>query len=304
MVGRFYADIEHSSFTLKGYIVTKIKSKGFTLIELLVVIAIIAILAAILFPVFAKVREKARQISCLSNEKQIGLAFTQYVQDYDETFPLIEIQNGGGGSGTSASWAGEIYPYVKSQNVFQCPDNQNNKSQLLVNNGDNNLPQLGGAPEVYESYAYNYQIANSYSQFSTAATPNGVVGADTIAFINEPAGKILMAESFAEYGLAYPDWDNGGNGFGDGVSSRLFAHHTGFTNYLFVDGHAKALRPLQTASLTPSPVNMWGNFNGNATGDGAGCGAYNGGTAQTNINCDYPTPNLIATLGYLQAHSQ
>jgi prepilin-type N-terminal cleavage/methylation domain-containing protein/prepilin-type processing-associated H-X9-DG protein len=88
--------------------------KGFTLIELLVVIAIIAILAAILFPVFAKAREKARQISCLSNMKQLGLGFTQYNQDYDEYFT---------GSGYyGQGWAEHIYPYVKSAGVYKCPD--------------------------------------------------------------------------------------------------------------------------------------------------------------------------------------
>src|SRR5450631_192882 len=97
--------------------------KGFTLIELLVVIAIIAILAAILFPVFAKVREKARQTSCLSNEKQLGLGFIQYVQDNDEHWPT----GGGGGQPTlGTGWAGTIYPYVKSTGVFGCPDDSTN----------------------------------------------------------------------------------------------------------------------------------------------------------------------------------
>jgi len=92
--------------------------KAFTLIELLVVIAIIAILAAILFPVFAKVREKARTISCLSNMKQMGLAFTQYNQDNDEKNPngINNFYPGGNG------WAGQLYPYVKSEKVYFCPD--------------------------------------------------------------------------------------------------------------------------------------------------------------------------------------
>src|SRR6187402_2037112 len=93
----------------------KLKS-GFTLIELLVVIAIIAILTAILFPVFAQVREKARQTTCLSNEKQIGLGITQYVQDYDET-----------NATTWATWQTVINPYMKSHEVYRCPDNPYNK---------------------------------------------------------------------------------------------------------------------------------------------------------------------------------
>src|ERR1700729_3180729 len=93
------------------------KNKGFTLIELLVVIAIIAILAAILFPVFAKAREKARQTACLSNEKQMGTAVMMYVQDYDEHMPSVWDTN------TGLTWADEIYPYVKSLGVFVCPSN-------------------------------------------------------------------------------------------------------------------------------------------------------------------------------------
>src|SRR5579872_1765147 len=95
------------------------RNKGFTLIELLVVIAIIAILAAILFPVFAKVREKARQTSCLSNEKQLGLGFVQYVQDNDETYPLDGAYSG---TDLGQGWGGQIYPYVKSTGVYHCPD--------------------------------------------------------------------------------------------------------------------------------------------------------------------------------------
>ncbi len=93
------------------------KRKGFTLIELLVVIAIIAILAAILFPVFAKARDKARQTACLSNMKQIALGMTQYIQDFDETTPP-GLYSWGGGTG----WASQIYPYVKSVQTFTCPN--------------------------------------------------------------------------------------------------------------------------------------------------------------------------------------
>jgi len=102
--------------------------RGFTLIELLVVIAIIAILAAILFPVFAKAREKARQTTCLNNCKQMGLAVMQYVQDYDEVFPFADISLATpalrpytGGSNATHKWADMIYPYVLNKQVFLCP---------------------------------------------------------------------------------------------------------------------------------------------------------------------------------------
>lgn len=100
--------------------------RGFTLIELLVVIAIIAILAAILFPVFAKAREKARQSSCLSNEKQIALGFLQYAQDYDERFPLNPGGTEWSGSGTNwlqdpGCWFKSIDPYLKNTQILLCP---------------------------------------------------------------------------------------------------------------------------------------------------------------------------------------
>jgi prepilin-type N-terminal cleavage/methylation domain-containing protein len=98
---------------------------GFTLIELLVVIAIIAILASILFPVFARAREQARKASCASNEKQIALAMLQYAQDYDEQLPAFSQGTGykgstGYGGGDGIRWADMIFPYVKSRQVFDC----------------------------------------------------------------------------------------------------------------------------------------------------------------------------------------
>ncbi len=97
------------------------RKSGFTLIELLVVIAIIAILAAILFPVFAQAREKARQISCTSNMKQIGLAILQYQQDYDEAYPSSDWWNVPGGT-SPVGWPTRVQPYIKNLAVFGCPD--------------------------------------------------------------------------------------------------------------------------------------------------------------------------------------
>src|SRR5713101_3624685 len=101
---------------------------AFTLIELLVVIAIIAILAAILFPVFAQAREAARKATCISNTRQIGLALMQYCQDYDETVVPNNNQVTGSASSTWLSWPDFLQPYIKNKQVFICPSSSRNSS--------------------------------------------------------------------------------------------------------------------------------------------------------------------------------
>src|SRR5438034_1010063 len=96
------------------------KRRGFTLIELLVVIAIIAILAAILFPVFAQAREKARQSSCLSNHKQVAMGVLMYVQDYDETFPQYDFL----ATGVRIMWFQAVASYLKANQIYKCPSLQ------------------------------------------------------------------------------------------------------------------------------------------------------------------------------------
>jgi len=167
---------------------------AFTLIELLVVIAIISILAAILFPVFATAREKARQTACASNLKQLGLGFLQYVQDYDEEFPA-GVKNWNG-LDIGVGWGGQLYPYVKSTQVYTCPDD---------------LTRNLGQPAVYTvvSYAVNSNlfgagtdgrgIACNYSKLvmpvqtvmlceimGEAAAYDGLGGWDGAAWVTQP----------------------------------------------------------------------------------------------------------------------
>ena len=277
----------------------KPQKRGFTLIELLVVIAIIAILAAILFPVFQKVRENARAASCASNEKQLGLAFVQYVQDSDETYPMINLQ--GGKYGDEENWEQAIYPYVKAAGVYECPDNiyaaefqsdgTGRNSDHTCKNGDTTPPTscaINGAPFLPVSYALNYSVGQSYDSalepgspgYTGSRGPNNSAMPITLSFIQEPSSKLLVTDTAGEYGLGYWDWLNGGGQFNSGFTnpqnSRGFIPHNGRWNCLFLDGHVKALTPVQTAS----PINMWGSFQTNTAADGPNCGVT------ININCD------------------
>ncbi|MDR3709316.1 MAG: DUF1559 domain-containing protein [Capsulimonadaceae bacterium] len=143
---------------------------AFTLIELLIVIAIIAILAAILFPVFATAREKARQSTCISNLKQIGVAFTQYEQDYDEMTPC--------GSVNKAGWAGYIFPYVKSNAAFLCPDD------TYVN-----------ANSAYQTESYCMNLWLNW------AVPSGKQNAVSIVQMTAPASTVLICETYGGFFL-------------------------------------------------------------------------------------------------------
>ena len=135
------------------------KRKGFTLIELLVVIAIIAILAAILFPVFQKVRENARRAACQSNFKQINLGMMMYIQDYDETWPARTITDNIYGGGPYQSWAFALQPFIKSTGVWQCPDD---RTSIGFGNQDFNATNdIAKSYAVVEQYHDQTQPGNA-----------------------------------------------------------------------------------------------------------------------------------------------
>ncbi len=199
---------------------------GFTLIELLVVIAIIAILAAILFPVFAKAREKARESSCLSNAKQLGLAFMMYIQDYDSRFPLPEKD------GAGVSWARRIMPYVKNTGIFACPS-------------DAHTPEGPPNPDGIKylcSYGYNYWMGHDY-------VGGWVLRLRSEADIEYPANTVMTFESkdwLAGTGYGYdtlqqPEWASGF--YWDAATKRgsCPGRHNGLDNLSFCDGHAKGV---------------------------------------------------------------
>lgn len=205
------------------------RNRAFTLIELLVVVAIIAILAAILFPVFARARENARRASCQSNLRQLGLAVQQYVQDYDERLPNSVY--GTDGENVSGGWVfyssydlegktsvfdvsqGSLYPYTKSTQLYICPSDT--------------VGRISG---------------NSYSMGYCLSTDGGVpfaAGKNTAAF-GYTAQTLLLAEQESSPGGS----TNDANGFADlGGKWDISDRHLQTGNVLFLDGHVKAMRP-------------------------------------------------------------
>jgi prepilin-type N-terminal cleavage/methylation domain-containing protein/prepilin-type processing-associated H-X9-DG protein len=220
---------------------------GFTLIELLVVIAIIAVLAAILFPVFAQARAKARQTACLSNKKQIGSALLMYLQDFDEALPAPDWgavpgyagpersafawQPGSGATSPGPNapcWADVFQPYIKSTDAFRCPDDDS---------GNGTVGNVAGAPRLVGqplSYALNkfFYNTNTGKHFGT-----NYDGSATYTMMKNPASKIYIAEVYSVQAieLVTPSDSVAPAGYRTGPLSR----HNAGSNYLYADGHAK-----------------------------------------------------------------
>jgi prepilin-type N-terminal cleavage/methylation domain-containing protein/prepilin-type processing-associated H-X9-DG protein len=231
------------------------KRRGFTLIELLVVIAIIAILAAILFPVFAQAREKARAISCLSNDKQMGNAVTLYTQDYDEMMPAwnvhfactTQVARGilpaGTPCGTDSAakyWDALVQPYVK--NGDPAASNRGGVWHCMSAQGGTNLRN------------YGYSQALMFNGWHTTATADDYYRFPSLAQIEAPAQTIFVGESGNGGRIAYPFWfqthqNRGGTNAaapGPGTTGNNNwewpDRHNEGANYVFCDGHAKWMR--------------------------------------------------------------
>jgi prepilin-type N-terminal cleavage/methylation domain-containing protein/prepilin-type processing-associated H-X9-DG protein len=203
------------------------KSRGFTLIELLVVIAIIAILAAILFPVFAKAREKARQSSCLSNVKQLTLAIMSYTQDYDETLPFAatfpqpapyDWAYGANSPGGRLWWYCAVQPYTKSTQIFRCPSDRDSWWGV--------------------GYAYNFNLGLWGAGDAVGPIYNG----RGLGEVDKPSQTAMLIDRQNGSGNccnAYTGFYRVIGGVNESLPPKTFGRHNGGENIGFCDGHAK-----------------------------------------------------------------
>ncbi len=222
------------------------RQRGFTLIELLVVIAIIAILASILFPVFARARENARRTSCLSNLKQIGLGLMQYTQDYDERYPMnawipsvpqtasglpgakftisLPSSTPACSSGKCVSWMDLIYPYVKSVQLFTCPSARVNED----------YPSYGYSSGLSQYHWYQY----NYGKYAGGAAA-GMVPL-SLADVRRPAETFAILDYNERYSVyANPsDFGSAANSATQTTRLRVLPHFDG-GSIAYADGHVK-----------------------------------------------------------------
>ncbi len=251
---------------------TRSQRGGFTLIELLVVIAIIAILAAILFPVFAKAREKARASSCQSNEKQLATGMVMYGTDYDGVFCF-----GLGDNWWMNTFAMNLQPYVKNIQVVRCPSDTVGEDPTRPWAG----PRISYATNGYMQWqsSYNAWGVVGVSGLAQPSWMNPVVRGD--ADIERPAETVMMSEKHHSgnqafwgtgaifTGVNWWDWDSPGeipdgtlnpnNAWPNGPDGAVSPEHNQMANFAFADGHVKTLKP---AATNPDPIgrpldNQW-----------------------------------------------
>jgi prepilin-type N-terminal cleavage/methylation domain-containing protein/prepilin-type processing-associated H-X9-DG protein len=248
------------------HLTSKSHKSGFTLIELLVVIAIIAILASILFPVFARARENARRASCQSNLKQIALGVFMYNQDYDEKLPQVNGDPNSATSGNPYGWADALQPYLKSTQIFQCPS-------------ETQGPSTGPTVPGYSDYWMNSLASGTAdAQFDSPALTvllgdggYDANGTDPATNVNSSAryyssGGIPTGGCTGQVSATLATLPNGG----------AHRHLTG-SNIAFADGHVKWEKGTSDTTDTSSAIywGCYGTTNGNPT---FGTGSANTGT--------------------------
>ena len=225
------------------------KNRGFTLIELLVVIAIIAILAAILFPVFSRAREQARKTACLSNLKQIGQALMMYVQDWDEGYPFnimwCSLQPNQYFQMTAAY---RLDPYVKSPGVWQCPSSSMGRHLVNRKNPDGSASNLD---YVYPGSFYGYYVNVGYNPYMGRVCPYNTTiikqsqlptPAETVAIADSSLGSVACGGRT----VVYANVCNAG--CNRKVRLRSNTRHTEGSNLVFADGHAKWMNFMSIAN--------------------------------------------------------
>jgi len=228
------------------------KRTAFTLIELLVVIAIIAILAAVLFPVFAKAREKARQTGCLDNMKQVGLGIMQYVQDNDERFPAGYVSTTIFNK-PATGWAGSVQPYIKSTGVMKCPDDSTTATVGVPLSYAFNF-SLSGAMSYGSIASLNaptstvmlFEIANDTSDISKIDEGIGVSNAPCSAVGTGQDGRLFSACRIADNALGIATYATGylhNYGGSNAQFPSATGRHTDGSNFLLGDGHVKWFHP-------------------------------------------------------------
>lgn len=247
---------------------------GFTLIELLVVIAIIAILAAILFPVFAQAREKARAISCLSNSKQIGTAMMMYTQDYDETYPVAVFYP------NYDIWTDAVVPYIKNYDLWFCPDGGPRMSAAWTALGPNY--EWWGNWKWFSQYGYNWDYLNrangDCSNFAVGGAQGYIGGPpNTLASVTQPANTVMLTDNgiktpdagvgvsldaapatynasdacgYAGWGVGVTGWTPVYGGSATTDYGWFLPRHNGGGNVAMCDGHSKWMLPGTLAAGT------------------------------------------------------
>ena len=256
------------TFALFRSLPRRSKSWGaFTLIELLVVIAIIAILAAILFPVFGRARENARRASCQSNLKQLGLAFVQYSQDYDETLPLPVRNN----NGSDLFWPALVQPYVKSEQIFECPSlTQTISPGDSIRSGNASRVAYGlnisysGVQGIYNTIGARGMKLTQVSwpsEFGMVFENNldPVPGRSEGFALNPTGGPYLSGYAFVFFKRF--------TGAGDPPIYAVFnqdnnyatpdGRHLGGSNILYADGHVKWKKYEDTINPPVTPIESW-----------------------------------------------